>query len=518
MAVAAPATAPKRLVVERWRNFVRCMTAGQRGKSTRALGDAWKEMSDEAKAEYCAPSRPRGAKAKPGSQSALPQRRLPPEASPHKLSDGTWPMAVAEAAEVVTKVGALSAEWESFIGQAVEPEVADDPRDDARTPCSIAFRVGLCERDCTQEFLNAKVKADAAIRKLVYFAPAPEPEDDGVTDLPLFCFASNGEAEGPPSSVLAVMVASLKNPVLAVFMEVLCNTDAGLAPGAILRLPLERGSGSMWLPSHFVLKLAELGDDLRISVVKYEWGPNAAMKVTSVEDITAALSAPAGRRQQAEDKDPVYDTLQGVLAAKKPKRQRQAARQPQHRRRQRTQAHGGDVPDNHGGDDGDEGVSEGAGAESDSSDAAEGAIAEDPVMLMMPQAPPPPAPEPAQDGEVADLPGDDPAIAPEELQDWRDAVEHAELPQVERVSPAKVHVRNSETNAIMGTISMVRPGTGTEALAVYCRLHQCKPPLRRTFQAPGEISIRRWFAQGAACPGGAAGRAQHMQAWRDLGL
>ena len=48
----------------------------------------------------------------------------------------------------------------------------------------------------------------------------------------------------------------------------------------------------------------------------------------------------------------------------------------------------------------------------------------------------------------------------------------------------------------MGSITTMHPGTPREATAVYCRLHGCKPPCRRTHNAPSTLDIRRWFARG----------------------
>ena len=71
----------------------------------------WNDLPKEEKDKYKAAARSLRAKAEPVIAKCLPKRHLPPEASPHKLSDGTWPLAQDEAAKVVVDIRKLSQEW-----------------------------------------------------------------------------------------------------------------------------------------------------------------------------------------------------------------------------------------------------------------------------------------------------------------------------------------------------------------------------------------------------------------------
>jgi hypothetical protein len=466
---------------DRWRNFVRHMTAAGAGQSTADLGIAWRGMSEEEKDKYKAAARSLRAKAEPVIAKCLPKRHLPPEASPHKLSDGTWPLAQDEAAKVVVDIRKLSQEWETQVGDIFHFKGPGDDSllDDRESPCCVMLGLGMCRQACHQQLLIEKRAADALLRRLVYFVP-DDVVRDGVRDLPLYYITPNGTDEHCNTGLLGLMVASLKNPVLAVVMEPDRNGQARLDPGTVLRLPLEKGSASMWEPSNFVLKLAELGSSPGVYHVRYQWRPSARMEVLGVDSVTDLLWR--SRERPRSEKDPVFDSL--VSLQRKPKARKMPRQDANARTCEEDSCH------------------------SDDSDL---------IMSVMPPPPPPPSPPPAVVLDtIADIAGDAPAH--EAQADWQYEADQEVLPAVDKVNAGKAHVRHPGTNAIIGSITLVRPGQSTEAQSVYCRLHQCKPPMRRIARAPAEVDIQRWFARGMVMPAGAAGTRMHLQAWRDMDL
>jgi hypothetical protein len=80
----------------------------------------------------------------------------------------------------------------------------------------------------------------------------------------------------------------------------------------------------------------------------------------------------------------------------------------------------------------------------------------------------------------------------------------------------KVNFKHWRTGAIMGTQSIVRPGQPDEAISVYCRLHQCKCPMKLVRHAPSTDAIQQWFKDGDALPSGASGREDHLRMYRGL--
>jgi hypothetical protein len=57
-------------------------------------------------------------------------------------------------------------------------------------------------------------------------------------------------------------------------------------------------------------------------------------------------------------------------------------------------------------------------------------------------------------------------------------------------------VRDPHTGHSLGRISTMHPGTAREAVAVYCRLHGCRPPAKIPTRSPSHIDILQWFIWG----------------------
>lgn len=87
-----------------------------------------------------------------------------------------------------------------------------------------------------------------------------------------------------------------------------------------------------------------------------------------------------------------------------------------------------------------------------------------------------PVPEPPEDSsEDEDVPDEEPAPDQE-------LIDAAQLP---RWNAETFQVTEGLT--VIGRVKPVHPNTTREAISVYCRLHQCQPPLRRAVLSWGSV-------------------------------
>ena len=114
--------------------------------------------------------------------------------------------------------------------------------------------------------------------------------------------------------------------------------------------------------------------------------------------------------------------------------------------------------------------------------------------------PPPPLPPPA-------------ALPADERDEMSQMAREVELP---RWDARTGQFRNPSDNVILGRARVLKAGMPGETIAVYCRLHQCYPPIRPTRRALPEVTLARWFAADMELPRGPDGRAQHMALFREL--
>jgi hypothetical protein len=105
-------------------------------------------------------------------------------------------------------------------------------------------------------------------------------------------------------------------------------------------------------------------------------------------------------------------------------------------------------------------------------------------------------------------------------KEWEDAVDEMEEVmesiKVNIVTAEKEEFEEIATGRIVGSRTICHVGTRREAISVYCRLHQCKTPMKRTHQAPTVLQVKAWFSAGLDLERGAPGRAEHLgRLWRD---
>ena len=110
---------------------------------------------------------------------------------------------------------------------------------------------------------------------------------------------------------------------------------------------------------------------------------------------------------------------------------------------------------------------------------------------------------------------DMPDLTVEERLDWVGASMDLEPPKYDELT---YQVHDAISNDIIGRIKPMHIGSSSEAMTVYCRLHGCRPPVRRVHVALSRPQMIRWFARGTQIHGLGpnGGREEHMSFWREL--
>ena len=110
-------------------------------------------------------------------------------------------------------------------------------------------------------------------------------------------------------------------------------------------------------------------------------------------------------------------------------------------------------------------------------------------------------------------------VPQEEQEEWAAAVEQAEEHALLQAAmpvydPATSQVSMPDNPGVsIGRIKIMHPGTDSEKLTVYCRMHGCSKILPAS-RAPSFDGVCRWFGWGAAnLPRGVAHKAAHLAAW-----
>ena len=96
-------------------------------------------------------------------------------------------------------------------------------------------------------------------------------------------------------------------------------------------------------------------------------------------------------------------------------------------------------------------------------------------------------------------------------KEWQDLEAESSLP----TWGLDYQVRDGE-GKILGRIKPMHEGTPKWCLSVYCRLHQCSPPLQRASKAPPSSAILQWFHDAHDLPVGKEGQAAHMKRFHDM--
>ena len=313
-------------------------------------------------------------------------------------------------------------------------------------------------------------------------------------------FLEAGEVDDPTAreSHLLVRIAVLKNPALPAFMR--CDVDGALVPRSEVLPRLHCPYDDRDILGIIALDMAKRSDSFKIHLVRYTWEATNIMKVIGLSDVTDSLGS---------NRAP-YDPVIALLNAVRPgATQRRGGR-----------GGGGRGRGRHGGAGRGRGLGKGrgrgrglpeaehdpgglvvlevedvdAGGEAAEPVAAEDALGDDDegsdVEMEVPAVP-----LPDLDGRVVELDLDvvlgAPDLAPPEPLE----ASVATLPLWNSVTG---QVTDRAIGAPMGRIKEMHVGTPREAVSVYCRLHQCTPPLRRAIRAPPQRMILEWFERGLA--------------------
>jgi hypothetical protein len=364
------------------------------------------------------------------------------------------------------------------------------------------------------------------IHHLLGFKPC-EPID-GLFDLPLYIFVSPGNSINASHRLIVLHLASLRNPEVLIVLK-LSVADLVIEVGSVIPCSLGPNISNVMPFNAFK---NELNEFMRFNVflLRYQWLPGLRMRIISFDDVTREVWD-SRRRVAKKDQDPVMRLL---LSMVRKKEQRHKRGQPAPRWRRDA----GDIGDDLG-NQGDDGADDGAGDDHYDGDDGDVDGADDPMPsppsshmptppgLAHPSAsssssrPPPPSIPPGLGEAGADIDFDS-----EDLAEWEDLASDEQMPccypmfhAITKKSLDKDEWRDVRTGRVLGTVSIVRPGEPNECISMYCRMHQCKPPLRISrLRPPNMHNIQQWYHLGRSIPDGKAGQAEHMRRFVELGL
>lgn len=418
----------------------------------------------------------------------------------------------------------MAKDWKDLVSEAFGPTASlqDEKYPVAFLPCCARFGLGVCAHDLAPDLL---INIDAVARKLnrLVFFRCLRPCTFLVEWLPLFLITTVPDANGCDFWLL-MMVARSKSPMTPVFVD--CDIVegegelglpvAGTTVKVNLQLNVQNG--------RLYKRMAEMSDgNVQVSSLEYDWQSLDTLKVVEVKsDISEHLRS---SKAEKKEKDKEFELVRDWDKVKLPKTGKRPGRKPG----------GGDGDEE---SDGDVDMSlpliggDGDFFEADGSSSG-GEAFEDPG----------PGPglrsadgrggvrsargrgrgsargrggrgEP-QLGEAGDSASDEGLDADEVLDLAHEAEQERDvLPVWDALSK---NVTDSETGNTIGSIKGVHVGTKKECVAVYCRLHQCNPPMRRIAAAPTNEAILAWFRAGLQdCPAGKAGRNEHLRLFKTM--
>ena len=417
------------------------------------------------------------------------------------LADAAYPVSVPALQDCASEIRTRAAQWEAEHAELIRP-TSELLTAKCRT-CYDDFGL-VCKRSMAS-VARALFRDYRGIVHGLALLVARRPAAHEVLVLPPMFHISNGVGDG----LAVLLLVSMESPIQHVFME--CAVQGPLVPGAYVWAILEMSA--LLEGKDLAHRMVQMGGHLEVKRVMYEFSDEASferLQVVSTEDCWATARAAheeqAARRGRAvppgdgdHDCEPANADVGVVLQAfgpqpKAARRPRRGPRGPQERAAQRGPA----APDR-------------AGVEPDASSSSDDSV--------------PGAAEAAEAAGNPFLPDElgadehlERLVPQEEQEEWAAAVEQAEEHALQAAmpvyDPATSQVSMPDNPGVsIGRIKIMHPGTDSEKLTVYCRMHGCSKILPAS-RAPSFDGVCRWFGWGAAnLPRGVAHKAAHLAAW-----
>lgn len=382
----------------------------------------------------------------------------------------------------------LSQEWKALVADPFGPTATlqEDKYPVAFSPCCIRFGLGVCVEDLAPDLVS---KIDAVARRMnrLVFFRCLRPCSLLVEWLPLFMVIMPAD-DGGDEFWLLMMVARSKSPQSPVFVDCDITADEDEAGSPVVGTTIKVDFSLHLSNGRMYTDIAEKCSDisqLQIHSLEYDWQTLDTLKVTEVNvDISEHLKSK--RSEKATDKDKDFDLVRDWEKVKTDRKRQSKAKSCGSKAcagSSDEELDGGahvNIPVHDTGNDDEDSAS-------DAEAPAAGAVCDD----------------------------DDEAFASavlgfvDEAEQERDA-----LPVWD---PASKSVKDCDTGQVIGSIKGLHIGTAKECVSIYCRLHQCSPPLRRIGAAPSNRDILSWFRAGQQeCPPGKGGRAAHLRMFKAM--
>jgi hypothetical protein len=367
-------------------------------------------------------------------------------------------------------------------------------------PCCLKYGIGHCQENFDQRQRLRLLETASKLKALVNFKYSDDPCDFLVPWLPLFLVTCDGTHR------LLLMVAKHLAPQTPIFLdcELLSAAPGGLPyPDCLVQVKLE-GSACMHVPGDLASECSANGNSsIEIRSVRYECLTLQTFKVIGIDDDYSQNLKSRKAKAPARDRD--FDLVQDWGKLKHTKKRRKGSL-------------------------GNRRLNQKSKPVETEPDPAEDDLWATGVGYTEPMDPD------AEARLFGDSSGDDDAgagpsgagsVLDEEGFTGRDVAAHTlrEINEAEREMTGELPVWNPGTcqvtlpgsTQILGRIKPIHPNTSKEAVSIYCRLHQCAPPLRRLATAPTNAQILRWFLAGKEqCPGGTQGRAEHLRLFKTM--
>jgi len=355
---------------------------------------------------------------------------------------------------------------------------------DRVAPCCLKYGVGRCQENFDQKQRQRLQVATAKLNSLVNFRQL-ESCSFLMPWHPLFVLSYDGMHR------LLLMIAKSMAPQTPVFLD--CEVVGGSAPdglpeaGCLVQINLA-GSPRMRVPADLTKECSANGNgSMKIRSVRYECVTLQTLKVLRVDDDISENLRPDKAKAKARDRE--FDLVKDWDKLKPATKQRRTSLGK--RRRSRTPA----------------------------PVETEQARAEDDLCAGRSGDDAPTAPDEIAslfDGDTASE--DDPDggdVAAGALREIGEA--EREMMELPTWMPESFQVVDRHSSQVLGRIKPIHPSTSKEAISIYCRLHQCQPPLRRLATAPTNRQILRWFHAGQRdCPAGRSGQVEHLRLFKSM--
>ena len=166
------------------------------------------------------------------------------------------------------------------------------------------YSFGVCHDDLSLDTQTTYVAIKPLLKKLPNQGAREDDNDDGIPGLKLFDLVRNAPdaqvGDGPPPHILVLVLTCVRNPVLPVFIECVCQGDVAI--DALVKPLLDAADQSVFGLKGLSVRMAEHGRSFRTHRLLYTFEALNVFKITGIDDVTDQLQ---GKKHKTQKKDAV---------------------------------------------------------------------------------------------------------------------------------------------------------------------------------------------------------------------